>query len=207
MHNESNQEENLPESVKQELIHQMIISARKEHSENGLGWIVWGIILFVSCLGTYLMMEYQLKGSFWLWFIVVPFGIVLIIISVIRRKTRQHRRTLTYAQELLEEIAIGFFASLLAMIAGINVYFALGVGSLEIKFWGFFFILFGFWIFIHGNALKFRPLVIGAVLIWIAGIAMFAIDDMKYEMLTGAVAVLLGYLVPGYLLFSQSKKQ
>ena len=61
--------------------------------------------------------------------------------------------------------------------------------------------------YIHGSALKFRPLVYGAVLNWIAGIAMFGVPEMKYKMLIGAFAVLLGYLVPGYLLYFQSKRQ
>ncbi|ULQ52515.1 hypothetical protein [Flavihumibacter fluvii] len=206
MHENLTPEENISEAEKLELIHQMINSARDEHSENGLGWIVWGIILFVASLGTYFMLEYQLKGSFWLWNIVFPIGLVLIFISVIRRKKRQHKRSLTYAQELLERMGIGFFASLLAMIAGINLYFMTSNGTSDIEFWGFFYIIYAFWMYIHGSALKFRPLIIGAVLNWIAGVAMFVIAEMKYEMLTGAIAILLGYLVPGYLLFVQSKK-
>jgi len=199
--------ENISEADQLELIHKMINSARDEHHENGLGWIVWGIILFVASLGTYFMLEYQLKGSFWLWNIVLPIGLLLIFISVIRRKKRQHHRSLSYAQELLERMGIGFFASLLAMIAGINAYFMFGNGTGDIEFWGFFYILYAFWMFIHGSALKFRPLIVGAILNWIAGICMFVIEDMKYEMLAGAIAILLGYLVPGYLLFIQSKKR
>lgn len=199
--------ENITEAEKLELIHQMINSARDEHNENGLGWIVWGIILFVASLGTYFMMEYQMKGSFWLWNIVFPVGLVLIFISIIRRKKRQHKRSLTYAQDLLERMGIGFFASLLAMIAGINLYFFSGNGSSDIEFWGFFYILYAFWMYIHGSALKFRPLIYGAVLNWIAGVAMFGIAEMKYEMLAGSVAILLGYLIPGYLLFVQSKQR
>lgn len=200
-------EENISEAEKLDLIHQMISSARDEHSENGLGWIVWGIILFVASLGTFFMLDYELKGSFWLWNIVFPIGLVLILISVIRRKKRQHHRSLTYAQELLEKMGIGFFLSLLAMIGGINLYFIFGNASGDIEFWGFFYIIYAFWMYIHGSALKFRPLIFGAILNWLAGIAMFAIDEMKYEMLAGSIAILLGYLVPGYLLFIQSKKR
>ena len=202
-----NPSESISEAEKLDLIHQMIKSARDEHSENGLGWIVWGIILFVASLGTYFMLEYQMAGSFWLWNIVFPIGLVLIFISVIRRKKRQGKRSLTYPQELLERMGIGFFASLLAMIAGINLYFMASNGTTDIEFWGFFYILYAFWMYIHGSALKFRPLIIGAVLNWIAGVAMFGIAEMKYEMLIGAIAILLGYLVPGYLLFMQSRQR
>lgn len=198
-------EKKMSESESLELIRNMIQTARDEHNDNGLGWRVWGWVLFVASFGTYLSMEFRWKGSYWLWNLALPVGIVLMVLSALRKRT--HKKNLTYAQDLLDRIGIGFFASLLSMIAGINIYFAYTTDPGDIDFWGFFYILYAFWMYIHGSALKFRPLIIGAVLNWLAGILMFRISDMKYEMLIGAIAILLGYLVPGYLLFLQSKKR
>ncbi len=187
------------------LITRMIQSAREEHNENGLGWRVWGWILFIASLGTYFMLELNLKGAFWIWNLALPVGVLLMIVTAYRRKS--HKRNLTYAQDLLDKLGIGFFASLLSMVAGINIYYQVVTDPGDVEFWGFFYILYAFWMYIHGSALKFRPLVVGAALNWIAGISMFAISELKYEMLTGAIAILLGYLVPGYLLLQQSKRR
>jgi len=42
-------------------------------------------------------------------------------------------------------------------------------------------------------------MILGAVVFWIAGIVCFLIT-YDWQLLVGAVAVALGYLVPGYLL-------
>jgi hypothetical protein len=196
--------ESMSETESLALIRQMIQSAREEHNENGRGWRIWGWILFVASFGTYLMLEFKLKGSYFLWNIALPAGILLMVFSGFRRK--KTKRSLTYAQDLLERMASGFFGSLLAMVAGVNVFFITSNRPGDIDFWGFFYILYGFWMYIHGSALKFKPLLLGAVLNWVAGICMFGVAEMKYKMLIGAIAVLLGYLIPGYLLYFQSKR-
>lgn len=198
-------ERKMTETESLELIQSMIQTARDEHNENGLGWRVWGWILFIASFGTYLAMEFRWMGSYWLWNLALPVGVVLMVVNALRKKT--HKKNLTYAQDLLDRIGVGFFASLLSMIAGINIYFAYNPNPGDIDFWGFFYILYAFWMYIHGSALKFKPLLLGAALNWLAGILMFWIADLKYEMLTGAIAILLGYLVPGYLLFLQSKRR
>ncbi len=195
----------MSESESLALISQMIQTAREEHNENGLGWRVWGWILFIASLGTFFMLEYNLKGSFWFWNLALPVGVILMVITSYRKKS--HKRNRTYAQDLLDRMGVGFFASVLSMVAGINFYYQVADNPGDIDFWGFFFILYAFWMYIHGSALRFKPLMVGAALNWLAGIAMFGIDEMKYEMLMGALAILLGYLVPGYLLLHQSKKK
>ncbi|KIC94540.1 hypothetical protein [Flavihumibacter solisilvae] len=205
LYREGGSGEKMTEAESLALISQMIQSARDEHHENGRGWRTWGWILFIASAGTFLMLEYEVKGSYFLWNLALPVGIFFMVLAGLRRK--KIRKNLTYAQELLDRIGLGFFASLLAMVVGVNVFFIFSTSEGGIDFWGFFYILYGFWMYIHGSALKFRPLVYGAILNWIAGIAMFGVPEMKYKMLIGAVAVLLGYLVPGYLLYFQSKRQ
>ncbi|ULQ56370.1 hypothetical protein KJS94_17100 [Flavihumibacter rivuli] len=196
-------QQTMTEEQSLELIQQMIQAARDEHNDNGFGWRLWGWILFIASFGTFLSLEFNWKGSFWLWNAVLPVGVVLMILSGIFRKKRH--RNLTYARSLLDKMGVGFFASLFATILGINLFFTSEASPDNVEFWGFFYILYAFWMYIHGSALKFRPLIFGAILNWIAGIAMFRITDMKFDMLLGAMAILFGYLIPGYLLYFQSR--
>ena len=52
---------------------------------------------------------------------------------------------------------------------------------------------------VSGIMLRFKPLVFGGVCFWILGSIIFMVD-MKTQFLLAAIAVVLGYLVPGYML-------
>ena len=58
--------------------------------------------------------------------------------------------------------------------------------------------------FITGVILKFKPLMFGGVVFWVAGAVMFFVakDD---QLLLGALVIVLGYLVPGYMLRKSEK--
>ena len=53
--------------------------------------------------------------------------------------------------------------------------------------------------FLTGILLRFTPLMVGGVVFWILGIISFLIPG-ENQFLLAAVAVTLGYLVPGYML-------
>ena len=48
--------------------------------------------------------------------------------------------------------------------------------------------------------------MIGAVVNWVGAIAMFINKDFKYDMLIMAAAVLIGYIIPGLLLWLKYRK-
>jgi hypothetical protein len=50
-------------------------------------------------------------------------------------------------------------------------------------------------------------LIIGAVVNWIAAISMFVIHDFKYDMMISAIAVIAGFLIPGYMLQARNRKK
>ena len=54
--------------------------------------------------------------------------------------------------------------------------------------------------FITGQAMRFRPLVLGGVLFWLAGVAMLFVTDPLGVLVIYCSAMVLGYIVPGILL-------
>jgi uncharacterized membrane protein len=75
--------------------------------------------------------------------------------------------------------------------------------------WGFsvfpfFIMLYGLGTFVSGSFLRFRPLIVGGIIAWVLAIAAtFASYD--YQMLFGAAAILISYIIPAYMLRRRNK--
>jgi Flp pilus assembly protein TadB len=177
------------------LIEQMIASARNDHRERGDGWLIWGWLLFIaSVLSIVCMLLEYYDPIEWIWGVLVFIGFSIAFLISARRKRNE---VLTYVQSLLRKFKIGFFISLFTLIAASYItksYYA----------FGYYYILYAFWMFIHGSAIRFTPLIVGACINWAAAILIFFTkDDFLSIMIISAVAILAGYLVPGYMLRSQ----
>lgn len=181
------------------LIQQMIQVAKDEHRERGDGWLIWGWLLFAASVSS-AVLSYARLGRYigWVWLSMLAIGLIVYTLGHLQKKNRE--KVQTYVQDLLHKIGTGFFISLLAIVA------AAYITHNRFSF-GYFFVLYAFWMFIHGSAIRFRPLIIGAWVNWAAAIAIFMISDYKYIMMISALAVLIGYLIPGYMLRAGYRKK
>jgi hypothetical protein len=57
---------------------------------------------------------------------------------------------------------------------------------------------------VSGVVIRFRPLIIGGINFWICGILCFLVP-FPWEYIIGAVAVTIGFLIPGILLLPKRK--
>jgi hypothetical protein len=182
-----------------QLIQQMIQVAKDDHRENGDGWLIWGWLLFTSSVASVIMGYTRLSeyiGYVWTGMLVA--GVIIYVAGRIRKKKRQQVQT--YVQELMEKLSTGFFISLFTLIIASNM-------SNSFFSFGYFYVLYAFWMFIQGSAIRFRPLIIGALVNWAAAIAIFYLKDFRHDMMVSAVAILVGYLIPGYLLRAEYRKK
>lgn len=185
-----------PESLR--IIEQMITAAKNDHREKGEGWLIWGWLLFIASVSSAIFMRTGMEryiGWAWTGVLVVGFSI-MIYTSATRRKKEE---VTTYVGGLLQKFGLGFFVSLIVLVVASNL-----SGS-SFSF-GYYYILYGFWMFIHGSAIKFKPLIVGAIVNWAAAIAIFITPDFFYKMVISAIAILVGYLIPGYMLRNQFNK-
>jgi cell division protein FtsX len=67
--------------------------------------------------------------------------------------------------------------------------------------------IYAFLMLVQSGALKFKPLLYGAVVNWLGALAIFINTEFKYDMLISAAAVFIGYIIPGLILRSQYKKE
>lgn len=67
-------------------------------------------------------------------------------------------------------------------------------------------VLTGFATFLTGQIMRFRPLILGGVLFWIAGIAMQFTDGALMATVLYCGAMFFGYIVPGFMLKRQENE-
>ncbi|MEO6404235.1 MAG: hypothetical protein ABIY51_05520 [Ferruginibacter sp.] len=180
------------------IIHKMINQAKNKVNSNGNEWIIWGTMIFLASLSTYFFSEFGYPQLFLGWNI---FGILAIIILGFRVFQRRTKKVRTYLDDLLVLFHIGFVICLFIIIFSINVAVGPNAG------FGYFLMIYAFLMLIQGGAMKFKPLIAGAIVNWIGSVAIFINTDFKYDMLITAASVFIGYIIPGIILRVQSNKK
>ena len=196
--NESRHERDLSNEKSLEIIHQMINQAKTKINDNGNEWIMWGTLIFLASLSTYYFIEIGYEYIFMGWNVIGVLVIIILTYQLFRSKARTVR---TYLDDLLRLFDIGFIICLFIIIFSINVGVSANFG------FGFLLMIYAFLMLIQGGAMKFKPLIIGAIVNWIGCIAIFLNKDFKYDMLITAAAVFIGYIIPGIILRAQFKKK
>jgi hypothetical protein len=110
---------------------------------------------------------------------------------------RTHGNVKTYTNEMVSRLGFAFFISLAIMMYG-NI--QLGMNNSGLNF-GYLMLLYGFWMFIHGSAFRYRLLIIGAIINWLGAIVIFYFKEKlgAEVLLVHAFCVAMGYLVPGHI--------
>ena len=186
---------NALESLK--LIQEMITVTKKRIDKESFLVLFWGYFAITGYLMGYVWV--QLDKYFFMgltWGLLTIIGIIVSLIYI-RTKTKKERIK-TYVDDCLKYTWMGY---------GITV--AIFMVFL-IKFQDFTLInpigllLAGLPTFITGGVIKFKPLMIGGIVFWLFGIlAFFITSDWQY--LICALAIVLGYLIPGYMLKAGNK--
>lgn len=176
------------------IIAAMIESSKKELRDNGSWYLLWGWLVFFAAAINYvlILIDYSQPSIAWL---LMPLGGV---ISVFKgRKEDKLQKVRTYVDSFMKYVLIAFLVCLLMVL--------FNQGTLKIATYPMVMMVYGMWLFISGGALAFRPLQIGGWINWIfAVIAFYVTFDIQLILL--AMAVLLGYIIPGYMLRSRYNK-
>ncbi len=190
------QEENISPQQSLELIQTMIAKTRKDMGDNSSHFLLWGWVSFATCAGQFFLkniLHYQKHYAVWL--IIIPAAVISFFMG---RREEKRRRATTYIGESMKYLWMGmgisyFVLSMILTRMGWNT-----------NIFPFFILLYGLGTFISGKFLRFSPFVWGGLAAWALAIAatFFSYD---YQMLFGAGAILISYIVPAYLLRSKNK--
>jgi len=183
-----------------DIIEQMISTAKREIRDNGFFYLLWGWLVLLGCIADYIMLvimksEYHAMS----WAILMPLGGLISIIATVR-ESKQMPRVKTYVDEVMKYVVIAFVVSLIV------VCFLMPFTQSWRAFFPVLMILYAIFLFISSAALRFRPLMFGAVANWALAVAGFFVT-YDIQLLLLAAAVLLGYIVPGYMLNIKFKRE
>jgi hypothetical protein len=172
------------------IITKMIQQSKSNVQAGSFYFLFWGWVTFIAYTGHYVLQVFtDFPQPYLVWLITIPGGIVSAIYGY---KKSQSSLVKTHLDYIFSQNWLAFLVPLLAII-----FFGYRVGYENIT--GLILLLVGSAVFISSRILKFTPSLYGSLVIWAMAILALVFND-EQQYLFGAIATILGYLVPGYLL-------
>lgn len=176
------------------LIETMIGQAKQSFSRISFFFLLWGFLLIAAMLATYLLRDLgpaMVQG--------LPWGIAGLaggLISAVRDASLGRKEVVSNPMDgIVGAVWAAFVITLLlTIVGGATKGMDPGPGIT---------ILTGLPTFLTGRIMRFRPLVLGGVLFWAIGTAMFFVQDRAVLCVLYCCAMLFGYIVPGAMLKRQ----
>ncbi|MEP7263484.1 MAG: hypothetical protein ABI772_03255 [Bacteroidota bacterium] len=188
------QEETMSGQEGMQIIQKMIGQAKQQYSDESFNYLLWGWLVFVASLGHYTLAMAGFSQPYLMW-MLMPLGGVISAIYNYREKKKETVKT--YIDEFIKYVLIAFLVCL-----GIVLF---SMQKLGLNCYPMVMMIYGMWLFVSGGCLRFRPFIIGGIANWIlAVISLYT--DFGTQLLLLALAVLVGYIIPGHMLRSRYNK-
>ena len=178
------------------LIQSMIDKAKNSAADDSFYFLLWGWLVFAASTMQFVLRVILHSPYHYLAWCLMFVGII--VSTAHGYLEHRNKKVRTYIEELLNNLWIGiflsyvFFGFIFARLGWQNCY-------------PFFMLLYAVGCFVTGRALKFPPLVWGAASSWILAIVS-TFTSYETNMLLSALAILLCYIIPGYLLKTRFRK-
>jgi hypothetical protein len=189
-------EENFSPAESLQLIQSMIAKTRRDMSDNSIHFLLWGWTTFAACLGQFILKNIiHYEKHYLVWLLIFPAAGIGAYLGM--RESKKKEAT-TYVGESMKHLWTGMGISffVLSMI--------LTRMGWDTNIFPFFILMYGLGTFISGLLLQFKPLVYGGICAWVLAIAA-TFFNYDYQMLFGAAAILISYIIPAYMLRSKNK--
>lgn len=180
--------ENLSAQESLDIITAMIRQAKGNAKQNGFHFLMWGWVIVLANFGMYTLTRLHYPYPYIVWVITVPAWIISFYVGY---KQGKSERMHTHLDRISMWLWICFGICTFTLVAlGQKINYQINPLILTVS---------SIPTFVSGIALRFRPLMFGGASLWAFGIVGF-LSPMEIQPLVGAVAIICGYLVPGYLL-------
>lgn len=215
-----NTEKNLTEQESLRLITDMLRKAKGSYHETGIGPLLWGTVVAVASVVTYLERHYQFKMPFDIWLIVL-FAIVPQVIISMREK--QNAKFKQYDDDMIDSVWLVFGISIFALGFFQNTVPAASAKHMAAEGWtlirhytdgsqpdrpqspmvlsfnSIYLLFYALPTLVTGLTKKYWPMTFGAILTY----GFFIVScyvPFEYDMLLGAAAALVCWFIPGIIL-------
>lgn len=183
-----------------EIIQSMINRAKDKFSENGFLYLLWGWIVFLCSITHFILMNYtEVKKPELVW---MTCWVVVIFQAIYLARKKKKLQVRTYTDDIIGYVWLAFVISMFLMgflfgaVLGDEYYRMVSPG---------FLVLYGIPTFLSGIILRFRPLIIGGISCWLLSVLVIFVD-ISYQMLFLSAAMLIAWIIPGYMLRAKYKK-
>jgi hypothetical protein len=182
------------------LISQTIAGYKSTQQKNNYYFLLWGWIISIASITHFALLRILLRNelyeniplySWTLWAIFVFTGMIIQYIHIyrVKKQTRVRSHLERYMSILWQVsgaamITAGIISYLLQIDPGPLVLTIAGLSTL-----------------VTGLQIRFRPLIIGGILLMLSAVAASLIKN-EYQLLLNAGAIICGYMIPGYMLNS-----
>lgn len=181
--------ENLSAQQSLEIITAMIRQAKGNVSSNSFHFLLWGWTLAIANLGVFVLLRYTTVQNATLVFSITIISAVISAVYGARQSRSSTSRTILDAANTW--IWVGYGVTCFTIVAfGYKTNWQINPIVITMA---------SAPTFVTGVMLRFRPLMFGGVALWLFGIMLFILPtDLQF--LFSAIAIIIGYLVPGYML-------
>lgn len=184
------------ESLK--LIESMIYQAKNRFTENGFLYLLWGWVIFFSAAGHFILLKTAwFKQPELIWFSWIPATIFQTFYLVKKKKSEKAK---TYSENMVNYIWISFGLSM----------FVISILLTKTDQWermtSFSLLLYGIPTFLSGIAMQFKPLITGGIACWLLAVLSVFLAPI-YGLLLLALAIIIAWIIPGYLMRKKFKKE
>lgn len=177
-----------------QIIEKMIQRTKGNLHDSSFYFLLWGWIILIANIGQLVLNYINYDKPYFIWFLIIP-GIIATWIYGVRHGKK------TKATSHLDKINFMIWMAFLVCYFTVLIFmknFNYNVAPL-------IFLLAGNATFLTGIVIKFRPLIYGGFVFLASVFANYLLAGEYFEFISPA-AIIFGYLIPGYLLKSQNKK-
>lgn len=184
-----------------DFIKKIIQDSKRVVVDNGIPYIVWGLIIIVGLLSTYIEIVTSVEFNFmYLWIILITGGWAFSTIEAI--KSRKRKRVVTFSGRVLGKtwFAVGISLSILGLV-GVNSGAIQGQHFSPISA-----VLMGIAFFLSGTVTDKNWVKIVSYIWWGVSICMFFIDGLT-NLLVLALLMFFFQVLPGIIIYVKYNKE
>jgi hypothetical protein len=180
------------------VIYEMIESARIKIGSNYFYYLLWGYLVAFTSVAEFILIKWVKYAQHYLvWPVFMGIGLVVTLLFTLRQKKTSGSKTF---------IGTAMIYLWSAWLVSFMIF--LGFANLNQDYEMIFpvtLVMYGLGIFIAGGLVNFKPLIIGAILSWMASVAAF-FSPYPVQLVIVFVAVIMAYIIPGHILKNKSIK-
>jgi hypothetical protein len=185
-----NEPENLTAQESLDIITAMIRQAKGNVQQSSFYFLLWGWTIVIANLGVYFLIRFTDVPNPFMMFAVTILAAIISAVYGFRQSNRMVTPP-TILNNIYKWLWIGFGVNcFIFWIFGQQIGWQLNPVIIT---------LCGVPTLISGIMLRFKPLILGGLTFWIFGSLIFLVDR-ETQFLLAALAMIVGYLVPGYML-------